>query len=154
VKEALLGTDSVSGRRVFTVQPNPNQHNLEIPTGGAAPDVVMAYGFGRSDGVDPSSKGFFTEARGEINLVLTQDAINNRKGVWFLHITPTINKESALADRRIIRDCVGVFDYLGFTGGSEPIWEKWMRVSNWIDLVCFVFGQQYPWNPTPLLLRA
>lgn len=53
--------------------------------------------------------------------------------------------ETAADDRKIIRDSVGPFNYLGLTGGSEPIWNKRMRAFNCIDLVCFVFDQQYTW---------
>lgn len=88
VKEALLGIDSGSGNPVFKMQPNPGQHYLKIPKEGAAPDIVMAYGFGRSDGVDDSSNGVFTKARGEMNLALaqTKDAYINH---WY-----TVNKDN------------------------------------------------------------
>lgn len=26
------------------------------------------------------------------------------------------------------------------------MWKKWARVSNWIDLVCYTFDQQYQWG--------
>ena len=42
-----------------------------------------------------------------------------------------------------------MFGYLGFKGtdkGDDPVWNKWMRVSNWIDLVCHVFDEEYTWG--------
>lgn len=33
--------------------------------------------------------------------------------------------------------------------GTEPVWNKWMRVSNWIDHALHEFDQQYPWGTQP-----
>ena len=34
-------------------------------------------------------------------------------------------------------------------GTVDTMWKKWARVSNWIDLVCYTFDQQYKWGTDP-----
>jgi chitinase len=34
----------------------------------------------------------------------------------------------------------------GTSAVDEAIWNKWMRVSNWIDLVLYVFDNEYQWG--------
>ena len=45
---------------------------------------------------------------------------------------------------------VGTFKYLAAREGKlDTMWKKWARVSNWIDLVCHTFDQQYVWGSDP-----
>lgn len=45
---------------------------------------------------------------------------------------------------------MGTFKYLAAREGKlDTMWKKWARVSNWIDLVCYTFDQQYPWGTNP-----
>ncbi|KAF2994020.1 hypothetical protein E8E14_001381 [Neopestalotiopsis sp. 37M] len=152
VGQALLG-DSRNGPAFALVAPPGSATNLRTPAAGDSPDNVMLYGFGRSDGTIYNAR--FTRARGQKQLALTYEEINGRKGTWFGSGTPSIwsststnvmssqNSRNKVALR--IRNSAGVFSYLNYqpTDGSEPIWDKWMRTSNWIDLVCHVFDQQY-----------
>lgn len=42
-----------------------------------------------------------------------------------------------------------VFRYLEYAdanGKDQSVWDKWMIVSNWIDLVCHIFDEKYPWG--------
>lgn len=124
-------------------------NGLRTPAGGDIGQAVMAYGFGRSDGVFGTARR--TKALGQENLALTYQGINLVKGVWFGDNTPDTvsNKDNnPTQGRQRIRNAAGVFTYLNYVpaGTAEPVWNKWMRVSNWIDLVCFVFDQQYPWG--------
>jgi hypothetical protein len=61
--------------------------SLNTPKAGEIPVVLMAYGFGRSDGVKGISGGQEVEripkARGNRNLVLLDKKINGPKGIWF-----------------------------------------------------------------------
>ena len=61
--------------------------SLNTPTAGEIPVSLMAYGFGRSDGVKSVSGGQTVEripkARGNKNLVLLDKNINGPKGIWF-----------------------------------------------------------------------
>lgn len=61
--------------------------SLYTPSTGEVPVVLMAYGFGRSDGVESISGGKTVERvpreRGNKNLVLLDKNINGPKGIWF-----------------------------------------------------------------------
>lgn len=113
---------------------------------GAALLSVMLYQFGRSD--SPA----FTKARTQQNLALASTVINGRKGVWFGGGVPDWTDKgrvkSPRAARFSIRNGAGVFRYLNYQGDgtTEAIWNKWMRVSNWIDLVLYTFDVTYPWG--------
>ncbi|PQE17133.1 glycosyl hydrolase family 18 protein [Rutstroemia sp. NJR-2017a BBW] len=108
---------------------------LNTPTaedGSEFPILVIAYGFGRSDGVEYNTR--LTVKRTQANLALFKDY-------------PSILKESKTKTQQSIRTQAGVFQFLAFKPpNGDAIWNKWMRVSNWIDLTCYVFDEQYPWN--------
>jgi hypothetical protein len=61
--------------------------SLYTPKKGDTPVAIMAYGFGRSNGVESTSGGQTVERvpreRGNKNLVLLDDYINGSKGIWF-----------------------------------------------------------------------
>jgi hypothetical protein len=61
--------------------------SLYTPSSGEIPVVLMAYSFGRSDGVKGISGGQPVERvpkeRGNKNLVLLDKKINGPKGIWF-----------------------------------------------------------------------
>lgn len=100
---------------------------------------AMVYGFGRSDGV---AGGPFTKPRGESHLVLLQKSINSAKGMWFRGKSPDLKRgASPTADRKLLQNNFGPFQYLQWTPPAgqaqpgpfpvvEPVWNKWMRVSN------------------------
>lgn len=128
---------------------SPGNGGLRTPTTGDPVQTVMAYGFGRSDGAVGNNR--LTKARGQQNLALILKIINGAKNFWFGGKAPTAidqNDKSAKAGRERIRNAVSPFKFLNFqpTDGSDAPWNKWMRVSNWIDLVCYTFDQQYPWG--------
>ncbi|KXH62717.1 hypothetical protein CSAL01_12343 [Colletotrichum salicis] len=131
---------------------------LGVKMDPATLDTVLIWGFGRSDGVGPSP---FTKARGESHLVLVDEAVNLNKGKFMRqqkpNVVPVVHTVNSY--RTIFREVFGVFEYLRWsppsgTGGSgpfpvvEPVWNKWMRVSNWFDLVLWEFDNQYAgrWN--------
>ncbi|KAK3933773.1 putative glycosyl hydrolases family 18 protein [Diplogelasinospora grovesii] len=129
---------------------SPGNNGLRTPANGDIVQIVMAYGFGRSDGAI-SNNVRLTKNRGQQNLALVLRAINGAKSVWFGPGTPdTVHDDdkSANKGRQRIRNAASPFKYLNYApnDGSEAVWNKWMRVSNWIDLVCFTFDQQYPWG--------
>lgn len=66
---------------------NTNAGSLFTPSTGEIPVTLMAYGFGRSDGVKGISGGKTVEriptARGNKNLVLLHVDINGPKGIYF-----------------------------------------------------------------------
>lgn len=96
-----------------------------------------------------------TKARGESHLALLATPINKAKGEWFSKSTPSTGTSKQLKfNRRSIRNAVGVFVYLKWTPPTsssepfptvEPIWNKSMHVSNWIDLVCYAADKQIAW---------
>ncbi|KAI3537270.1 glycosyl hydrolase family 18 [Colletotrichum abscissum] len=155
VLEVLLGVD------IPGAQPNSFIMNT-APLGVNMPpvqlDTVLIWGFGRSDGVGPSP---FTKARGESHLVLVDEMINKNKGKFMMLQKVSVQPETQAVNsyRTTYREVFGVFEYLRWsppsgTGGSgpfpviEPVWNKWMRVSNWFDLVLWEFDNQYAgrWN--------
>ncbi|KAK1961523.1 hypothetical protein LY78DRAFT_684773 [Colletotrichum sublineola] len=122
---------------------------------------IMVFSFGRSDGV---AGGPFTKACGESHLVLLQTEFNFAKGTkWFKGNSPDLQRDSnPTADRQLLRNNFGPFQYLQWAPAAgqgqvgpfpvvEPEWNKWMRVSNWIDLVCWSFDNQFAndWNTWP-----
>ncbi|KAL0942312.1 uncharacterized protein CTRU02_200198 [Colletotrichum truncatum] len=146
VAEVLLKTDS---NRIFLLQPS-DRAALGIPNGGASVDDVMAYGIARSDPV--AARGGMSIDKTTRNFALVQDKVNENKGTFFKGSQPSpldieagrkVNK-----DRNWIRTHAGVFQYLNYVppNGKERIWNKWMRVSNWIDLVLHEFDLSYPWG--------
>ncbi len=105
--------------------------------------------FGRSDGTLSGTR--LRKPRGQQNLALIQKSINGAKNLWFGHRTVATlydDDKTAAAGQLPIRDAVSPFFFLNFdpTDSSDAPWNKWMRVSNWTDLVCYVFDQQYPWG--------
>ncbi|KAK2051176.1 hypothetical protein LY76DRAFT_529044, partial [Colletotrichum caudatum] len=102
--------------------------------------------------------------RGESHLVLLQAEINFVKGTkWFKGSSPDLQRGSnPTADRKLLRNSFGPSQYLQWAPAAgqaqagpfpvvEPVWNKWMRVSNWIDLVCWSFENQFAndWNIWP-----
>ncbi|KAK3337685.1 glycosyl hydrolases family 18-domain-containing protein [Cercophora scortea] len=134
----------------------PADATLGIPTGSTASvDDVMAFGFARSDRPLGGTGGLATKAMTERNFAIASAWINSPKEAWFAGGTPQpvkTNQDSNGDIRRNIRNAAGVFNYLHYTpsgtgsSSDEAIWNKFMRVSNWIDLVCYRFDQTYPWG--------
>ncbi|KAI0429383.1 hypothetical protein F5Y09DRAFT_342700 [Xylaria sp. FL1042] len=151
VVEAVLG----DGPFRIVKPGNTKPGDLSTPNGGEVPVILMAYGFGRSDGVKSVSGGQVVEripaARGNKNLVLLHENINGAKAIYFKKNKPdsswsTYNTQEK--SRVEVRRGVGPFQYLAAsdTAAGDTMWKKWARVSNWIDLVCHEFDQQYPWG--------
>ncbi|KAH8882031.1 hypothetical protein GQ53DRAFT_589853, partial [Thozetella sp. PMI_491] len=146
VEQVILG---VGPNAPFLLESTGNA-GLRTPAGGDRVQAVMAYGFGRSDGTTAPNT-LLPKARGQQNLALILKSINGVKGNWFGGDTPefrTTPFESVAAGRQRVRNGAAPFAYLNYnpTDGSEQVWNKWMRVSNWIDLVCYTFDQKYPWG--------
>ncbi|KAK1639955.1 glycosyl hydrolases family 18-domain-containing protein [Colletotrichum phormii] len=143
VLEVLLGYDLPTAQPYSFIM---NTAPLGVKMDPATLDIVLIWGFGRSDGVGPSP---FTKARGESHLVLVDEAVNSNKGKSMRQQNPRVVPEAQKVNsyRTTFREVFGVFEYLRWsppsgTGGSgpfpvveEPVWNKWMRVSNWFDLV-------------------
>ncbi|KAI1352290.1 hypothetical protein F5Y01DRAFT_280458 [Xylaria sp. FL0043] len=107
-------TDTVLGDGPFRiVKPgNTKLGELSTPTTGETPINLLAYGFGRSDGVKSVAGGKTVEripaARGNKNLVLLYADINHAKGIYFRKQKPQImwsqhkdQEASRLAVRRV-----------------------------------------------------
>lgn len=93
VEETLLGDGKTPFKIVSPGNTNPS--DLFTPSTGEIPVVLMAYGFGRSDGVKSISGGQNVEripaARGNKNLVLLHVNINGPKGIYFRKNKPVIS---------------------------------------------------------------
>ncbi|KAK6592195.1 glycosyl hydrolase family 18 [Botrytis cinerea] len=122
-------------------------HSAQLKTrtqadGSEFPINVMTYGFGHSDGVYAGTR--LTKARTQANLALLVAEVNGDKGTWFRLANPAIVVNNKRMSQENIRNAAGVFNYLAFAPpGGDAIWNKWMRVSNWIDLTCYVFDTEY-----------
>ncbi|KAK6593441.1 glycosyl hydrolase family 18 [Botrytis cinerea] len=122
-------------------------HSAQLKTrtqadGSEFPINVMTYGFGRSDGVYAGTR--LTKARTQANLALLVAEVSGDKGTWFRLANPAIVVNNKRMSQENIRNAAGVFNYLAFAPpGGDAIWNKWMRVSNWIDLTCYVFDTEY-----------
>jgi hypothetical protein len=83
VLQKILG----EGRFRITSAGKTDAGSLNTPKAGEIPVVLMAYGFGRSDGVESISGGRTVERvpreRGNKNLVLLDKNIDGPKGIWF-----------------------------------------------------------------------
>ncbi|TDZ31411.1 hypothetical protein C8035_v005976 [Colletotrichum spinosum] len=125
---------------------------LATPPLGETIDNIIAYGNARSDRLPADHR--LTLDKTARNFAMVQDSVNLRKGVFFGRSKPgaTSSKGQATAnvDREWIRSHAAVFEYLGYKPSpgetGEAIWNKWMRVSNWIDLVLHEFDNEYPWG--------
>lgn len=157
VKNVILGIDT--GRATFDF--DTTVLNFPGNMGEQPLFWVRAYGFGRSDGNLPTGgpdQGAVPKARGESHLVLADGKMNLMKGQWFRGANPSTGDESGKLgkDRFHIRNTAGVFPYLRWSPSApssgdrfatvQPVWHKWMRVSNWVDLVCHHADQQIPWQ--------
>ncbi|ROV96065.1 hypothetical protein VPNG_09126 [Cytospora leucostoma] len=95
---------------------------------GEVPVVLMAYGFGCSDGVEHGTR--LTLKRTQANLALTYEGINGPKCFWSGQKQPTITAVAVVQER--IRNGAGVFQYLAYTpttGNQHAVWNKWMSWS-------------------------
>lgn len=122
-------------------------HSAQLKTraqadGSEFPINVMTYGFGRSDGVYAGTR--LTKARTQANLALLVAEVSGDKGTWFRLANPAIVVNNKRMSQENIRNAAGVFNCLAFAPpGGDAIWNKWMRVSNWLDLTCYVFDTEY-----------
>ncbi|KAK2001711.1 hypothetical protein LX36DRAFT_708409 [Colletotrichum falcatum] len=91
------------------------------------------------------------KARGNKNLVLLHKNINAPEGKHFEKDNPKITWDghNNQVDSRVAvrRASAGPFKYLAAEdGNADTVWEKWARVSDWIDLVCHEFDKQCKWG--------
>lgn len=104
-EQTILG-DGPNSFRIISPD-NTNAGDLFTPSTGEIPVVLMAYGFGRSDGVKSISdqKGVerISTARGNQNLVLLHKNINGAKGIYFRKAKINIDKTSQLDFRLGVR---------------------------------------------------
>jgi hypothetical protein len=99
VEKTLLGDCGAGGTVFRIVSPGKTAAgDLFTPSTGEIPVVLMAYGFGRSDGVKSVSNQQDVEripaTRGNRNLVLLHGNINGPKGIWFKKNTPNIDMKT------------------------------------------------------------
>ncbi|KAI8184821.1 hypothetical protein K4K51_012229 [Colletotrichum sp. SAR 10_75] len=142
---------------------NPRNHKLQsrntplgIPAGGAPLDDVLAYAIARSDPLSERNGGM-PLGQTTKNFALVEAEVNEHKGTFFGEGQPTgltsSHPSAANLNRNWIRSHAGVFHYLRYAhtqpSTKENIWNKWMRVSNWIDLVLNEFDQTYTWGSQP-----
>ncbi|EFQ31010.1 hypothetical protein CGRA01v4_08550 [Colletotrichum graminicola] len=118
----------------------------------------MAYAIARSDPInDRPGQGGMPIDRTTKNFALVEKEVNECKGTFFGEGTPngltTIDLSGANRNRAWIRNQAAVFQYLRYThrppSTKENVWDKWMRVSNWMDLVLDEFDRNYPWGTHP-----
>ncbi|CAI0652579.1 unnamed protein product [Colletotrichum noveboracense] len=142
---------------------NPRNHKLQsrntplgIPAGGAPLDDVLAYAIARSDPLSERNGGM-PLGQTTKNFALVEAEVNEHKGTFFGEGQPTgltsSHPSAANLNRNWIRSHAGVFHYLRYAhtqpSTKENVWSKWMRVSNWIDLVLNEFDQTYTWGSQP-----
>ncbi|TEA14933.1 hypothetical protein C8034_v002743 [Colletotrichum sidae] len=145
------------GRTPEDKKKTPNQIPLATPAQGETIDNIIAYGSARSDRVPADHR--LTIDRTSKNFALVEEDTNKRKGTFFKLANPSALKPedrkknmppTANESRQWIRTCAAVFQYLGYRDSAkpakEPVWDKWMRVSNWVDLVLHEFDKDYPWG--------
>ncbi|TIC95567.1 hypothetical protein CH35J_007896 [Colletotrichum higginsianum] len=153
VAEVLLDED---GPRVFKMQ-HSNNRPLGIPVGGAPLDDVLAYGIARSDTLRERNGAGMPVEKTTKNFALVAAKVNQHKGTFFGQNRPNYltdtHPKAANKNRNWIRNHAGVFHYLKYTHSppskKENVWNKWMRVSNWVDLVLSEFDQSYVWGYHP-----
>ncbi|KAF6822241.1 hypothetical protein CMUS01_11167 [Colletotrichum musicola] len=155
VAEVLL---EEKGARVFRLRQQTSTPLLGIPAAGATLDDVMAYAIARSDPLNERNNGGgLPLARTVQNFALVEAKVNEHKGTFFREAKPAgiedTSPGAANQARDWIRNHAGVFHYLRYTHGTtskkEDVWNKWMRVSNWVDMVLYEFDQQYTWGSHP-----
>ncbi|KAF6798163.1 hypothetical protein CSOJ01_12781, partial [Colletotrichum sojae] len=144
--------DENSGRN-FKIPANPSLGN---PGNGATLDTVMAYGLARSDPLDLRTVrgGGLPLSMTSRNFALLEKDINLYKGVFFKEGEPRAirgkNQNQQNKNRNWIRQHAAVFQYLSYNhaanANKENVWNKWMRVSNWVDLALHEFDRTYPWG--------
>ena len=148
------------GRAAGKLGTDPNGNSLQ---------EVISFGFGRSDGTKGDSRR--EKAVAHKDFCLLETSVNKKKGVWFnnnfrpnrltgkhktfemVDVQHDIRLVSTEAPYPVINvklrkeQAAAPFRYLETNVPNEdPIWNKWMRVSNWIDLVLHEFDNQYPWG--------
>ena len=74
--------DNILGSGAFRIANKPRLGTPDAASGGDIAFATMVYGFGRSDGVRLSKD------RGNKNLALADDEINESKGIWFRRNLP------------------------------------------------------------------
>ncbi|OTA92708.1 glycoside hydrolase family 18 protein [Hypoxylon sp. CO27-5] len=79
-------------------------------------------------------------------LVLANGKMNRQKETFFKQQNPSVNQGSQTATMIYVRDVAAVFTYLNYIPNgpnTEAIWNKFVRPSNWVDLVCNEFDTAY-----------
>ncbi|KAK1851200.1 hypothetical protein CCHR01_06135 [Colletotrichum chrysophilum] len=154
VVDTFLSSEDSKTEFLIVSPGKTNAGDLFTPSSGERGGVLIAYGFGRSDGVKSISGGQNVEripaTRGNKNLALLEKEINMAKGKWFgmNRVASDYSKMNTQSIFRTeMRRGVAPFQFLGASDGqTDTIWKKWARVANWIDLVMYTFDQQYKWG--------
>lgn len=123
-----------------------NKQRLGTRTGGDPVFDVLVFGFPRSDARAPLG-----QVRGSQLLTVLEHQIDMAKGKVFeavtWHTDKTIRNAQTPDAQHDIRLKAAVFRYLHLKPkGDKAIWDKWMKVANWIDLVFYEFDEQYKWG--------
>ncbi|KAI8159249.1 hypothetical protein K4K49_000750 [Colletotrichum sp. SAR 10_70] len=154
VVDTFLSSEDSKTEFLIVSPGKTNVGDLFTPSSGERGGALIAYGFGRSDGVKSISGGQNVEripaTRGNKNLALLEKEINMAKGKWFgmNRVASDYSKMNTQSIFRTeMRRGVAPFLFLGASDGqTDTIWKKWARVANWIDLVMYTFDQQYKWG--------
>ncbi|KAI8245040.1 hypothetical protein K4K53_002927 [Colletotrichum sp. SAR 10_77] len=154
VVDTFLSSEDSKTEFLIVSPGKTNAGDLFTPSSGERGGALIAYGFGRSDGVKSISGGQNVEripaTRGNKNLALLEKEINMAKGKWFgmNRVASDYSKMNTQSIFRTeMRRGVAPFQFLGASDGqTDTIWKKWARVANWIDLVMHTFDQQYKWG--------
>ncbi|KAI0428951.1 hypothetical protein F5Y09DRAFT_311592 [Xylaria sp. FL1042] len=79
------------------------------------------------------------------DLVLASTKLNSMKSVLFRKDSPTVDKGGQNETMAWVKTVISVFEYLkwGPVQNTEAMWNKFLRPSNWVDLVCNEFDTQY-----------
>ncbi|KAI0971243.1 carbohydrate-binding module family 18 [Xylaria arbuscula] len=81
------------------------------------------------------------------DLVLANNKMNRQKETLFQIHNPKVDHGSQRETMIYVRDVAAVFTYLAYipapATNGEAIWNKFLRPSNWVDLVCHEFDAVY-----------
>lgn len=120
----------------------PTATGLHMNTARLGGDTTDSWSY-----LDYCIRGLGGNARAQ-QLVLADGKMNRQKETFFSMHSPGVDKSTAAATMIYAKNVAAVFTYLGYAPPTtntvdEAIWNKFMRSSNWIDLVSADFQTRY-----------